>query len=139
MSDAEVVKIGTGVSAMAAAERLSDEVAILAGRLADLLEHLPSAAHGPLAESRSFLNAVYESAGFDRPAGSWRGGPLDRQPAGEPHPLDRLAASLGLSPVEVDLLVLAGMAEDHEGLAGIMRLLNPGGEACATVGLAAQL
>src|SRR2546428_12649210 len=98
MSDAEVVKIGTGVSAMAAAERLSDEVAILAGRFADLLEHLPSAAHGPLAESRAFLNAVYESAGFDRPAGSWRGGPLDRRPKGESHPLDRPAGPIALSP-----------------------------------------
>jgi hypothetical protein len=142
MNDAEVVKLDVGSSpppALPAGERLSDEVAILAGRLADLLERLPSADQGPLAESRSFLNAVYESAGFDRPAGTWRGGPLDRRPKGEPHPLDRLAASLRLSPLEVDLLILAGMPDDHEGLAGIMRLLNPGGEACATVGLAAQL
>ena len=40
-------------------------------------------------------------------------------------PLDRLAAALGLAPVEVDLLLLAGLPEEHEGYAAALRRINP--------------
>jgi hypothetical protein len=54
-------------------------------------------------------------------------------------PLDRLMERLALSPVERDLAVLAGLAEEHEILSGLFRALNPRGEPRPTVGLAAQL
>lgn len=44
-----------------------------------------------------------------------------------------------LSSIEMQLLVLAGLSEEHEGLASILRTLHPRGEPRATVGLAAQL
>ena len=53
------------------------------------------------------------------------------------HPLDRVAARFGLSPHEVDLLLLAGLAEEHEGLAGIFRALHPYAEPHLSAGLAA--
>ena len=51
----------------------------------------------------------------------------------------RLAASLSLQAAEVDLILLAAMAEEHEGYASILRSLNPQNEPYATIGLAAQL
>ena len=53
------------------------------------------------------------------------------------HPLDRVAAHFGLSPYEVDLLLLAGLAEEHEGLACIFRALHPYTEPHLSAGLAA--
>jgi hypothetical protein len=50
-----------------------------------------------------------------------------------------MAAGLALSRFEVDLLVLAGIPEEHEGLAGVLRSLHPRGEPRPTVGLAGQL
>ena len=54
------------------------------------------------------------------------------------HPLDRVVAHFGLSPYEVDLLLLAGLAEEHEGLAGTFRALHPYAEPHLTAGLAAR-
>jgi len=109
------------------ARRLQAEVAVLAVRLADVLARaLP--AQGPVAEAIAFLRAFAAAA------------PPEEQGAPDtPHPLDRLAAALGLSPFEIDLLVLAGMPEEHEGLAGVLRSLHPRGEPRATAGLAAQV
>ena len=53
------------------------------------------------------------------------------------HPLDRVLSCFGLSPYEVDLLLLAGLAEEHEGLAGIFRALHPYAEPHLSAGLAA--
>src|SRR5215213_10262802 len=54
-------------------------------------------------------------------------------------PLDRVAAALGLAPVEVDVLVLAGLAEEHEGYCAAFRRVSPSADPYPTVGLAAQL
>lgn len=54
-------------------------------------------------------------------------------------PLDRLVARFGLSEEEHDLLVLAGLPEEHEGLATTFRGLHPHGEPRPTIGLAALL
>ncbi|MGC3992787.1 MAG: AAA family ATPase [Propionicimonas sp.] len=54
-------------------------------------------------------------------------------------PLDRLATRFGLSEAELDLLVLAGLPEEHEGLASTFRSLHPLAEPRPTVGLAALL
>ena len=57
----------------------------------------------------------------------------------EPQPLDHLARRFELSPVELDLLVLAGLPEVHEGIAASFRSLNPNDEPWATVGIAAVM
>jgi hypothetical protein len=103
--------------------RLGREAAGIAARLAALLDRvLPDGGEEP---ARAFLRGMAEPA--------WE----PRAPAD--HPLDRLVRGFGLTPVEVDLLLLAGLPEEHEGYAGILRTLHPRGEPRPTAGLAAQL
>lgn len=108
-------------------ERLTREVGILAGRLAHFLASSLPHTEGAISEGQAFLQALFESAMSGPPP--------------EPllHPLDRLVVTLRLSEEEVALLLLAGMPEEHEGLATVLRTLHPRGEARASVGLAAQL
>ena len=54
-------------------------------------------------------------------------------------PLERLRERYGLGPLARDLLLLAGLPEEHEGLAGTFRALHPQGEPRPTLGLAARL
>jgi ATPase family protein associated with various cellular activities (AAA) len=110
---------------MAEVARIEREAALMAGRLAALLERLPAAAAGPLADGRRFLLALADTA------------PEARTSEGDP--LDRLVAALRLSQLETDLLVLAGLPEHHEGCAGVLRHVHPRGEPAATTGIAAQL
>lgn len=56
-----------------------------------------------------------------------------------PEPIDRLVAALALTPVELDVLLLAGLAEEHEGYAAALRRIHPLGEPYPTAGLAARL
>jgi ATPase family associated with various cellular activities (AAA) len=126
-------------SALAPAERLSREVAILGGRLADLLARLSLGQDGALAGGPPFLTAMFDAWAAGRPAEELSGGVLERQPDGETHPLDRLAARLALTPLEADVILLAAMPEEHEGYASILRALHPRSEGRASVGLAAQL
>jgi ATPase family protein associated with various cellular activities (AAA) len=57
--------------------------------------------------------------------------------AGERTPLELLSVGFGLGPDERDLLVLAGLAEEHEGIAATLRSLHPRGEPYPTASLAA--
>jgi len=118
--------------------RLAREVAIMAGRLAELLDRLP-VRDEPSIDGRSFLWSLYESMSSGRPVDDWEEGPLDRGPARPPHPLDNLVSGVGLSRVELELVLLAGMADEHEGLSALFRVLHPAGEPRPTVGLAVQL
>src|SRR5207248_470374 len=52
--------------------------------------------------------------------------PLSRQASEQP--LDRVVDHFGLGATERELLLLAGLPEEHEGLAGTFRALNPNGE-----------
>ncbi|WP_255768572.1 ATP-binding protein [Pseudarthrobacter sulfonivorans] len=52
-------------------------------------------------------------------------------------PLDALVSHFALSPPEVDLILLAGLAEEHEGIAATFRSLHPQGEPHPTLGIAA--
>src|SRR3954454_16312928 len=99
MSDALILPVprASGPDDVPVADRLHRGVAEVAGRLGRLL--------GPDHEAAAFLAAMGQRA----PAG-----PRSSQP---PHPVDRLAAGLGLSPALVDVVLLAGAAEEHEGLA----------------------
>jgi AAA+ superfamily predicted ATPase len=119
--------------------RLAREVGLIAGRLARFLEASLRGSESAVADGTAFLWAMFESVAEGRPPESWSRNPLERAPAGETHPLDRLARSMSLSPEEVELLLLAGLSEEHEGLAAILRTMHPRGEPRPTVGLAAQL
>jgi hypothetical protein len=105
---------------------LSARTAAMAERLADLVGALAGDDDAMLGSIERFLRTMAADA-------------PDRAAAAGPHPLDRLADALGLAPVEVDLLVLAGLTEEHEGYSSALRRVNALGEPYATVGLAAQL
>lgn len=91
----------------------------LAGRLGALLgaDH-PSAA---------FLATLSRRAPDGLPAGG----------AGDP--LDALGDALELRPAQRDIVIMALAAGEHEGLAAVLRELNPTGAAAPTVGLVAAL
>ena len=74
-------------------------------------------------------------AALDVLAGLATGGQASWSPASG---LRRLVTSVGCSPVEVDLLVLAGLADEDEAFAALFRSLHPRGEPRPTVGLAAR-
>jgi hypothetical protein len=123
MSDAHV--LDQGATGHGAAESLAHETARLAGRLATLLEaSLAGGAQG-LTDGVAFLRRM-EGAATARPASG----------AG---PLERLADGLGLAPIETELVLLAGLPEEHEGYGSVLRALHPRGEPRVSVGLAAQL
>jgi Winged helix domain, variant len=122
--------------------RMTCEVGIMAGRLARFLDTTLRGSEGVVAESQTFLWAMFESISEGRPLESWSRNPLERSnaiEAGGIDPLDRLAQSLALSLEEVELLLIGGMSEEHEGLAAVLRTLHPRSEPRATVGLVAQL
>ncbi|MDD7965493.1 ATP-binding protein [Actinomycetospora lemnae] len=58
---------------------------------------------------------------------------------GEPVPIDELARRLGLSGAEVDLVLLAGLPEEHHGLADACRRCHPRGEPNPTVELVQEI
>lgn len=105
--------------------RLTARAARFAAALADTIERHGSADSG-----------ADRTAAFLR---DWaqRSGPPLLSLAGEP--LEGVADHFGLSPLERDLLLLAGLPEEHEGLAGTFRLLHPYGEPHLTAGLAATV
>ncbi|WP_283559142.1 ATP-binding protein [Paenarthrobacter sp. PH39-S1] len=76
-----------------------------------------------------------EAADFFR---SWADGTSARQDPVDA-PLDALAARFALTPPEVDLLLLAGLPEEHEGIAATFRGLHPQSEPHPTAGLAALI
>jgi hypothetical protein len=108
---------------------LDQRVESIASRLLAMLERSTSApAQAEITNVLTFLRAFVSRAGNGNGSHSHAEGPLDR-----------VTSAFALAPCEVDLIVLAGMAEEHEGLANVLRALHPRREARATVGLAAQL
>ena len=136
---ATILRLAAEARDLAPAQRLSREVAILSGRLADLLARLSIAQDSALAGGQAFLASMFDAWAEGKPVAEFTGSALERGPVGSPHPLDRLAASLALTALEVDVLLLAAMPEEHEGYASVLRSLNPRGEGRAAAGLAAQL
>src|SRR6478736_2689180 len=117
---------------IAFAERMNREVAKIGARLATLLEQSPVLGDHGLEQGRMFLTAMFRSSVVgDSDALAVR--------ASELHPIDRLALALSLSPTDLDLVMLAAMADAHEGYASVLRHVNPRSEPRATAGLAAQL
>src|SRR5437016_6041195 len=112
---------GSDAGHVAIAERLGRAVAILGGRVADLLGRLPMPPKEAFAEGRAFLESMAKPAlsgrsGADEPLCA-----LEQGPDGIEHPIDRLVHVLGLTPCEVDLILLAAMADEHEGYASVLR------------------
>src|SRR5262252_709806 len=118
--------------------RLTREAGILSGRLSRFLA-AARLNEGAVNEAQQFLSAFFDMVSPGHSLESWSRNPLDRRPAGGPHPLDRLAERLLLSSVEVELLLLGGLCEEHEGFAAILRSLHPRSEPNASVGLAIRL
>jgi hypothetical protein len=80
---------------------------------------------------------LHEGIGFLRRYAS----EFDAKPARrvEATPLDRLSRSGLLDETDIDLLVFAGLADEHEGFAALFRALHPRGEPRPSVSLAAQV
>ena len=94
--------------------RITREVQRVAARVAQSLR----AASPQGAPATAFLGAL----GPEEPAPD---GDTAQPHAPDAHPLDRLVAGFQLTPLDVDLVLLAGMAEEHEGVAGALRALHP--------------
>ncbi|GMU59045.1 MAG: ATPase [Myxococcaceae bacterium] len=65
--------------------------------------------------------------------------PVSAPSQGASRRLDELARALELTPVERDLVLLAGLPEENERYAAVLRLVHPRGEPRPTMGLAMQL
>jgi hypothetical protein len=114
----EAVQVQSLLFAPSLGARVSD----LVRRVADVIE--TSCASGP--ESHAAVVFLRSLAQSDD----------DAEPG--PGAFQRLAA-FGLSPAEEELVLLAGLPDEHEGLAATFRSLHPAGEPRPTVGLAALL
>ena len=107
------------------AAALSAQAAAMGARLADLLDEMRKAGADPPSGADAFLREMSALHGAPRP--------------GEGHPLARLATALRLSALERDLVVLAGLPDEHHGYASVLRSLHPTGLSRPTAGLAASL
>jgi|SRR6266481_744300 len=125
-------------TADAVSARLTREVGLLAGRLAHFLAAMLPRLESSLSEGQAFLQAFFETVAEGHSLDWWQSHSSERAPRGAAHPIDHLTRVLSLSAPEVDLLLLAGFSEEHEGLAALLRELNPRHEPCPTLGLAAQ-
>jgi hypothetical protein len=123
---------------MPASEELAREVGLLAGRLAAFLRGKLADDKEPLASALGFLDHAFMSMNQGRPLSEWEGTLLDHRIESLDNPVQRLVRSYGFSPCEVDLMLFAGLAEEHEGYADIFRALHPLGQPRPTVGFAAQ-
>jgi hypothetical protein len=105
---------------------LSAQAARVALRIAALVEAncTPPSSQPAVA----FLRAWAEHAGQ---AGAGAADPAS--------PLERIRERYELGPLALDLLLLAGLPEEHEGLAATFRALHPQGDPRPTLGLAARL
>jgi ATP-dependent 26S proteasome regulatory subunit len=119
----------------AAAEYLARQVALLCARLAEMLSATPVSLEDPVPAGIEFLRTLAQMANGDQAlSGRVAAGERERE-----QPIGRIASAYNLAPAEIDLLVLVGMPEEHEGLASLFRTLHPRGEPRPTAGLAAQL
>ncbi|WP_053689680.1 ATP-binding protein [Streptomyces sp. WM6372] len=109
---------------------LSGRAAEVAVRVAELLETLCSEEAG--GESVAFLRDWAASAA-QRAAAAPGLRPTSHTP------LDRLVDRYGLGSLETELVLFAGLPEEHEGLARTFRTMNPGGAPHPSVGLAGLL
>src|SRR5690348_2329161 len=92
----------------AAREGLALHIGVLAGRLAALLDDvLPGSSR--TADGREFLRGAFASVSGGQPLAAFTTELANRRTADLQGPLGRLSSVLGLSPLEIDLILLAGM------------------------------
>ena len=115
-----------GPGSDAVSRDLTTRAAEVVNRIAGLLD-AACTEESDGAAAAGFLRAYAESSTTSRLVGN------------ESTPLDRLADRFELTEDEVTLLLLAGLADQHEGLASTFRALHPRGEPRPTVGLGCQL
>lgn len=115
------------------------EVGVMAGRLAQLLRHRFAGDESSVATSLGFLDYHYDKVADGISLAENRLLLAQRRQSLTEQPLDRLRYVLQLSELEQDILVLAGLAEQHEGYADIFQSLHPSSLPYPTLGLAAQL
>src|ERR1700730_8010664 len=124
LGGAHAVLLGESLSKDRISLGLSAQAARVALRIADLVEaHCTPESAVPAV---TFLRSWAEHA--------WQAGAGAAELSS---PLDRLQERYGLDPLARALLLLAGLPEEHEGLAGTFRALHPQGEPRPTLGLAA--
>ena len=114
-------------------ESLPDRLARVARALADALVRHGSTAGGAQ-QAAEFVRdwAANGTSCSSMPTADLAG----RQPVDG---LTRLGGALGLTAAELDLVTLAGLPYEHEGLAATFRALHPAAEPYPTLGLAALL
>ncbi|MBB3063123.1 ATP-binding protein [Microbulbifer rhizosphaerae] len=118
---------------------LKRELAIMAGRFARLLRRRFADDVSPVSVSLNFLEYRYREACGDTPLSDWQGDCRERIATDPQSPLNLLVQRLHLELLQVEMLLVAGLAEEHEGYADIFRSLHPGGLPRPTLGLVAQL
>ncbi len=131
-----VNQAGPSTSNLSALQR---EVAIMAGRLADLLRQRFKDETSVVSASLAFLDYQYRDHCADTAQSFWTGKCIERLTEDKHSPCCQLINGLKLLSLEVELFILAGMADEHEGYADIFRTLHPSGQPLVTLGLAAQL
>lgn len=120
--------------------RMQIEVALVTKRLAQALA--ASLPEGEASDVMAFL--LQRAAVLDDAPGATPEATLDaireRGPtqASQRHPLDRVIDAFRLNDFEAALLILAGLPEEHEGFAAVLRSLHARNEPWMTVGLAAR-
>ncbi|MCO6457759.1 MAG: hypothetical protein J5I93_20840, partial [Pirellulaceae bacterium] len=107
----------------------------LSRRLADFISTALSGDDPLAADSCAFLLSQVQATAAGLPGGRSTGAGL----AEAAEPLERLRSAFQLDDIELQLLVLAGLPEQHEGYAQIFRSLHPESRPRPTLALAAQL
>ncbi|MEO6531029.1 MAG: ATP-binding protein [Specibacter sp.] len=110
--------------------QLTARAARIARDLAGVLEIHGSTGSGAMEAADFFRNWADGTTEPPNPARAPDAAPLNS-------PLDALVQRFSMTPAEIDLLLLAGLPEEHEGIAATFRSLNPQGEPHPTAGLAA--
>jgi hypothetical protein len=117
------------------ARRSADAVsADLSGRTAGIARRVAAVVHEHCTPESGALDTVAFLQGWSESVES-----AASDPAPLTSPLLRIERVFDLTEDEVDLVLLAGMTEEHEGLAATFRSLHPTGEPRPTAGLGALL
>ena len=111
----------------------------MAGRFAQLLRQRFADDTSSVGVSLAFLDYQYREHCGEAPLPHWPGDCISRLSDDQNSPFYRLITGLELQLIEVELMILAGLADEHEGFADIFRTLHPTAQPLATLGLAAQL
>ena len=115
------------------------EVAIMSARFAALLRQRFANDFSAVAISLSFLDFRYREICGDTPLSEWQSNCITRISEYPECALYKLIHRLKLNLPEVEMLIIAGLAEEHEGFADIFRTLHPTAKPLPSIGLVAQI